>query len=223
MSQPLLSSALWSGEAVLFDLDGTLIESMSTIERHTRLWASLHGLDPDEALENWHGRRDTDVIAEYVPASQVGAELAWMREISCTDVGDITPLPGSLALLAGLPPDSWGIVTSGERDVALSRLSAAGIQRPSVLVTADDVEQGKPHPEGYLQAASLLGVDPASCLVFEDAESGIRAASAAGMRAVLVGDASTSAATVRRVSSFKQVENAGSPGPESRIRLAFTD
>ncbi len=222
MSNAVLSSALWSGEAVLFDLDGTLIESMSTIERHTRLWASLHGLDPDEALENWHGRRDADVIAEYVPANQVSAELAWMREISCTDVADITPLPGSLALLDTLAPGAWGIVTSGERAVALSRLAAAGIPRPAVLVTAEDVEHGKPHPEGYLRAASFLDVAPASCLVFEDAEAGIRAATAAGMSAVLVGDASASAGTMRRVSSFKQVCNLRNLGPGTPVRLEFT-
>ncbi|MEV7711684.1 HAD-IA family hydrolase [Streptomyces sp. NPDC088270] len=222
MSNAVLSSALWSGDAVLFDLDGTLIESMSTIERHTRLWASLHGLDPDETLENWHGRRDADVIAEYVPAYQVSAEIAWMREISCTDVADVTPLPGSLALLEALAPDTWGIVTSGERAVALSRLAAAGIPRPAVLVTADDVELGKPHPEGFLRGASLLDVAPASCLVFEDAESGIRAATAAGMSAVLVGDASAPATTVRRVSSFKQVNCLRDAASGHRVRVEFT-
>ncbi|MFG2894780.1 HAD-IA family hydrolase [Streptomyces sp. NPDC048248] len=221
MSQLVSSTALWSGEAVLFDLDGTLIESMTTIERHTRKWALAHDLDPDEVLDNWHGRRDADVIAEYVPEDQVTAELAWMREISCTDVAGITPIPGGRDLLAQLPPNSWGIVTSGERQVALSRIAAAGIPCPKVLVTADEVTNGKPHPEGFLKAAALLGVDPAACLVFEDADSGVAAATAAGMSAVLIGDAATSSGTADRLSSFKQVECVTPSNATARVLLAF--
>ncbi|MFI9212563.1 HAD-IA family hydrolase [Streptomyces sp. NPDC053253] len=211
------SRSSWTGSAILFDLDGTLVESMSTIERHTRLWALRHGLDPDHTLEVWHGRRDSDVIADFVPPDRVEAELQWMRDLSCRDVTGIAAAPGSRELVAALPPEAWGIVTSGEREVALCRLAAAGIPEPRVLVSADDVVNGKPHPEGFLKAAAALGVDPAECLVFEDAMAGVEGARAAGMEAIMLGDAATSGAGVRYLSGFKKVRAVVAP---EKVRAA---
>ncbi|MFD7732619.1 HAD-IA family hydrolase [Kitasatospora phosalacinea] len=208
----------WSGSAVLFDLDGTLIESMPTIERHTRIWAERHGLDPDRTLEVWHGRRDTDVIEELVGPGLVEAELAWMRDISCRDVDGITALPGAAALIGQLPAGSWGIVTSGERAVARCRLAAAGLPVPEVMVTADDVVNGKPDPEGYLLGARLLGVAPARCLVFEDALTGIAAAVAAGTTAVLLTDDPFADAPVV-LGSLTEAQPA--PAPATALRFSF--
>jgi sugar-phosphatase len=219
-----MSRSEWTGQAILFDLDGTLIESMGTIERHTRMWAARNGLDPELTLTAWHGRRDADVIAEFLPPEQVDAELQWMRELSCRDTAGVTAASGTHRLLAALPKGSWGIVTSGERDVAVCRLAAAGLPRPRVLVTADDVDRGKPNPEGYLSAARKLAVPPARCLVFEDAISGIQAAHRAGMQAVLLGDEAHSSTKTWGIASFKNVELAGPVGPGSRaLHLTFVD
>ncbi|MFJ5265713.1 HAD-IA family hydrolase [Streptomyces sp. NPDC088387] len=212
-------TSAWSGSAVLFDLDGTLIESMPTIERHTRLWAARHGLDPEHTLEIWHGRRDSDVIAELVGAGLVEAELAWMRDISCRDVAGITALPGAAGLLGLLPPRSWGIVTSGERDVARARLAAAGLPVPDVLVSADDVTKGKPDPEGYLRGARLLAVDPADCLVVEDAATGIDAALSAGMYAVLLAGEPADSPAALRLSTLLHMEVEPSSAPLVRLRF----
>ncbi|UNO39175.1 HAD-IA family hydrolase [Streptomyces sp. MST-110588] len=192
----------WRGDAILFDIDGTLVDSMGVIERHTRLWAVRNGLPEDEVLDSWHGRRDSDIIAEWVSRDAVEGELAWMRERSLTDVEGIAATPGSLELVRELPPGRWGLVTSGERDVVERRLAAAGFPVPAVLVAAEDVDQGKPDPEGFLLAADMLGVAPSGCLVFEDADSGVRAAVKAGMEAVMVGMAEPAGYGVTRIPSF---------------------
>ncbi|MFH9665804.1 HAD-IA family hydrolase [Streptomyces globisporus] len=219
-----MSDTTWYGDAILFDIDGTLIESMSTIERHTIMWAERHGLDGESVLENWHGRRDIDVIAEYIPAHLVETELAWMREISLTDVAGITALPGALELVRSLRPDTWGLVTSGEKAVVTRRLEAAGFPLPRTLVSADDVVNGKPHPEGFRKAARLLGADPRSCIAFEDADSGIEAALAAGMRTVMVGDSASRHEDAWYVSSFKKVAAAPpAGGGTSAMYLNFAE
>jgi sugar-phosphatase len=221
-----MSLSTWTGSAVLFDLDGTLIESTATIERHTRLWASRHGLDPDHILESCNGRRDRDIVTRYLPARQVETEMAWIHEISCRDVADITASPGSAELIAALAEGRWGIVTSGEREVALRRLAAAGLPVPGVLVTAEDVENGKPDPEGYLLGAALLGVEPSACVVFEDAHAGIAAALAAGMSAIMVGDAVTPSDRRWSLPSLKQVDARPETGTDApagaALRLDFT-
>ncbi|WP_050493470.1 HAD-IA family hydrolase [Streptomyces sp. NRRL B-1381] len=216
-----MSTTVWSGDFVLFDIDGTLVESMGTIERHTRIWAARHGLDGDELLEYWHGRRDIDVISKFVPQDLVHQELAWIRDISLKDVSGITSIPGGLELVHSIEPGRWGLVTSGERDVVVSRLKSVGYPIPDVLVAAEDIHRGKPHPEGYLSAAQLLGANPARCIVFEDAESGIQAARSAGMHAVMVGDSASAHPDVWHVASFKKVRLVTQN--RDPIRLDFAD
>ena len=170
-------------EAVLFDMDGTLVDSTAVVVRLWREWAARHGVDPGAVLAVSHGRRSDDVIAEFAPpgadpAREVAAFAA--RELAAR--GGVVPVRGAAALLAALPPRRVAVVTSAPRALAAARLAAAGLAVPDVLVGAEDVARGKPDPEGYARAARALGADVARCLVVEDAPAGLAAGGAAGAR-----------------------------------------
>jgi mannitol-1-/sugar-/sorbitol-6-phosphatase len=170
--------------ALLFDLDGVLVDSTASVERSWRRWAVRHGLDPDALMRVVHGRRAVDTIRAVAPDLDAEAELAGLVEAESEDTADVVALPGAAAFVGALPGDRWAVVTSGSRPVALARFRAAGITPPRVLVTADIVARGKPDPEGYLTAAARLGVPPTACVVVEDAPAGLAAARAGGMRAI---------------------------------------
>jgi sugar-phosphatase len=170
--------------AVLFDLDGVLVDSTAYIERQWREWAASKGLDPEPFLRFCHGRRAVETICLAAPQLDAEAEVAQFRRLAVEDDVALAPIPGARELLAALPKGRWAVVTSGGRRFALARLAGAGLPEPRVLVCADDVREGKPSPEGYLRAAKLLGTTPTSCLVVEDAPPGIEAARAAGATVV---------------------------------------
>lgn len=160
--------------AILFDLDGVLIDSTASIARRWKKWAEMQGLDPLRVVEVIHGRRTVEVIQLVAPHLDIAAEVQRLEQ-SITDDAD-PAIPGAVALLQSLPADSWCVVTSGTRDLAIARMKVAGLPLPKVLVGADDVTKGKPDPEPYLKAAELLGFSPAECIVIEDAMAGVRAA-----------------------------------------------
>ncbi|TDE01062.1 HAD family hydrolase [Jiangella asiatica] len=174
---------------ILFDLDGVLVDSLGLIERILRAWAAEHELDGDRAVALSHGRRDIDVVRLIAPHLDAAAEARRIVEREERDIDGLTAARGAAGLLAALPPGRWAVVTSGTRAVARARLAAAGLPEPAVLVAADDIVHGKPHPEGYLTAAGLLDAVPERCVVVEDAAAGVRAAAAAGMRCIGVGPA----------------------------------
>jgi sugar-phosphatase len=205
------------GRALLFDLDGTLVDSAAAIERHTRAWAARCHLDGDHVLELSHGRRDTDLVALLAPTRRHDEELAWLHDISCRDTRGIGPIPGAASLLARLAPEDWAVVTSGAREVAMARLAAAGLPVPRVLVTSEDVVEGKPAPEGYLLAAHRLGVPPAQCLAFEDADVGVAAAQAAGVAVVRVGGTGNPGVTDLRAVSV--IPETGRTGRRLAVRV----
>jgi sugar-phosphatase len=176
-------------DAILFDLDGVLVDSHPLIERILRAWAAGRSVDPDAAVAASYGRRDIDLVRVVAPTLDAEVEAAWIVEREEREFTGIIPIPGAAGLLAALPAARWAIVTSGTRKVASGRLRAAELPEPVYMVTAEDVREGKPAPEGYLRAAGLLGVRPDRCLVVEDAESGVRAAEAAGMRCLGIGAA----------------------------------
>jgi sugar-phosphatase len=169
--------------AVLFDLDGVLVDSTAYIERQWSDWAASKGLDPEPFLRVCHGRRAVETIRLAAPQLDAEAEVARFRDQPVDNVAFV-PLPGATDLLGNLAGAPWAIVTSGARRFALARLAAAGLPAPPILVSAEDVRRGKPSPEGYLRAAELLGVPPDDCLVFEDAPPGVAAARAAGTRVI---------------------------------------
>lgn len=165
---------------VLFDMDGILISSIESVERSWTKWAELRGVDPEFALKVAHGRRAIETAAMLRPDLDSEAELRLIEDIELADGGGLSVLPGVLQLLLCLPADRWTVVTSATERLARQRLQQAGIPVPDRLVTADDVEQGKPDPAPYLAGAALLGLPPEDCVVFEDAESGAQAGRAAG-------------------------------------------
>ena len=175
-----------AGRAVLFDLDGTLVDSQACVEKTWRTWCGRHGLDAELVLQLSPGRQQHDTIALAAPHLDPRAEAGWLRqaEESCRD--GIVPIPGARRLLAALSGGQWAVVTSGWRRLAEIRLSTAGLMPPRVLVTADEVRASKPSPDGYLLAAERLGVQPADCLVIEDTPVGIAAGRAAGMRTIAI-------------------------------------
>ena len=183
-------------DAVLLDLDGVLVDSTAGVEQAWTRFARRHDLDPDALLEDLHGRRMVDIIRRALPHLDEAdlreeAERVQSHEVELG--ASVTPVDGAPGLVASLREDRWAIVTSGTRPVAEARLRGAGLPRPSVFVTADDVEEGKPSPVPYRTAAAHLGVDPARCVVVEDAPAGVAAGRAAGATTVAVSTSHTPA------------------------------
>lgn len=170
-------------QAVLFDMDGVLLDSTPAVARVWRWWAERHGFDPEEVVHRAHGRPSLDTVREYLPpAADITAENAEIERREIADVAGVRPLPGARALLAMLPPDRWAIVTSCTRPLARARFQAGGLPEPRHWVTADDITHGKPAPDAYLAGAKALGVAASACLVIEDVAAGVRAGKAAGAR-----------------------------------------
>ncbi|GAA2444119.1 HAD-IA family hydrolase [Streptomyces mauvecolor] len=172
-------------EALLFDNDGTLVSSMASVTRCWTRWAQEYGITAEDfARVELHGRPAVEIVADLLPADVVPEALARIEQLEVEDVaGGVVLLPGTAALLASLPADRWAVVTSATRRLGEARLAEAGI-RPKNLISADDITRGKPDPEPFLLAAARLGVDPARCVVFEDAPAGLAAGRAAGMTTV---------------------------------------
>ncbi|MFI6943902.1 HAD-IA family hydrolase [Streptomyces sp. NPDC050418] len=196
-----------SAQALLFDMDGTLVDSTAAVERTWRRFADRHGLDAAAVMSGAHGRRTAETVARHAPAgTDVAAETAWLVAQDVADTGGTVALPGAAGLLAALPADRWALVTSAGAELARQRMAAAGLPLPSVVISAEDVQRGKPDPEGYLRAAALLGVGARDALVLEDAELGLRAARAAGARALVVGPHGGAEATgLPRIADFRGV------------------
>jgi len=170
---------------LLFDCDGVLVDSLASVTAAWSRWALELGLEPAAVNSLVHGRRSVDTVAMVVPEEHRAERLAQIDRYEIEDAATVRAIPGAAALLASLPADRWAVVTSGRADLALARLRAAGLPCPDALVTADDVAQGKPDPEGYRKAAERLGVPTAATVVVEDMPVGISAARAAGAGAVV--------------------------------------
>jgi sugar-phosphatase len=168
-------------DAIIFDLDSVLVDSAPCLERHMRVWATEHGLDATAVLSLAHGRRTVETIRLIAPHLDAEVEVAAIEAAEAADTEGVVDMPGARALLAALPWAAWAIATSNSRRTAIRRLHHTGLPIPRVLISAESVEQGKPHPEVYLSAAAQLGVDPRRCIVVEDAPAGISAGRAAGM------------------------------------------
>lgn len=167
--------------ALLFDLDGVLVDSGASVEEHWREWANSRGLDTAAVLAQAHGRPTAETIRALDPAADALLEGRAMEQRQAADTRLVVAMPGAADLLSRMKPDRVAIVTSGGRLLARARLRAGRLAEPAVLVSADDVQHGKPAPDGYLLAAKKLGMRPAECLVMEDAPVGVNAARAAGI------------------------------------------
>ena len=170
--------------ALLFDLDGVLVDSTRSVDRQWRIWAREQGIDEEKVMALAHGVRTIDVIRAVAPHLDAEAEVRKLESREAEDHDGVAVMPGAAELVRAIPEGRWCVVTSGTRHLARARLRLAGIPIPMILITADDVANGKPYPEPYLQAAELLGVDPKECLVIEDAPAGIQSAHAGGMKVI---------------------------------------
>lgn len=168
--------------AILFDLDGVLVDSTRSVERQWRAWAREHGLDGDEIMKVGHGVRAIEIVRSVAPHLDAEAEVRKLERLEAGDHDSVRVMPGAVELLRTIPPDRWCVVTSGSRSLATARLKLAGIPLPEIMVTADDVVNGKPHPGPYLKGAGMIGALPTECLVIEDAPAGIVSAHAARMK-----------------------------------------
>jgi sugar-phosphatase len=174
-------------KAILFDLDGTLVDSATRVQRLWLDWSRKHDIDQQFLLEVMHGRRADETIRIVAPHLSVQEEFLALEEEELLDMEGVRPYSTAGDLLSRFSPRQWAIVTSGTKRVAEARLNHVGLPRPAVFITAGDVQAGKPAPDGYLLAARLLGLEPAECVVIEDAPAGIQAGKAAGMEVIAVG------------------------------------
>ncbi|MBZ9745549.1 HAD-IA family hydrolase [Mesorhizobium sp. CO1-1-7] len=173
--------------AFLFDMDGTLINSIASAERVWGDWARRHDLDVAAFLPTIHGVRAIETItALALPGVDPGHEADLLLKAEADDLDGIVQIAGAVAFLNSLPPERWAIVTSAPRSLARARMKVAGIPVPAVLVAAEDVSSGKPAPDCFQLGARRLGFDARDCLVFEDAPAGIAAAEAAGASVMVI-------------------------------------
>jgi sugar-phosphatase len=175
---------IFFAKAILFDMDGVLMDSTPSVERVWRVWALAHGLDPNSVAAQAHGRRSIETIRAVAPELDAEKENVLVEQMEIDDKEGVTALPGAAELFAHLPDDRFAIVTSATRPLAVARLGYARLSVPRHMITAEDVVHGKPSPEPFLKGAASLGFTPADCLVFEDTPTGIASARAAGMQAV---------------------------------------
>ena len=173
--------------AFLFDMDGTILNSLAAAERVWGRWAAANGLDVEKFLPTMHGKRGIDTITALdLPGIDPQAEADLILRGEIEDVEGVVPIPGAIEFLAALPPEKWAIVTSSPIELAKRRLAAAGIPEPRFMVTAEDVAVGKPNPQCYILGAERLGIDPAQALVFEDVLAGVEAGEAAGADVMVI-------------------------------------
>lgn len=175
----------------LFDLDGTLVDSLAVIERSWRFWAASYGVDPEAVLDYIHGKQAITTLRHFMSdksEEEIQAEFLRLEQIEAGDLNGIRALPGAVELLEHLEANAipWAIVTSGSIPIAHARHRAAGLPMPTIFVTAEQVKRGKPQPDAYLLGAELLGLPPQECLVVEDAPAGVQSGLAAGCHVAAV-------------------------------------
>ncbi|HSJ86079.1 MAG TPA: HAD family hydrolase [Anaerolineales bacterium] len=173
-------------QAILFDLDGTLVDSAFRVQRLWLEWGKRHGIEPQSIMGVMHGRRAGETIHIVAPHLSVEDELNILENEEISDMAGVRSYGSAQTLLSQLSPKQWAIVTSGSFRVASARMKHVGLPTPEVFITGDDVNAGKPAPDGYLLAASRLNVSPFDCVVVEDAPAGIQAGKSAGMRVIAI-------------------------------------
>ncbi|AGO56194.1 sugar phosphatase [Serratia plymuthica] len=175
----------------LFDLDGTLVDSLPAVERAWINWAKRRGINPQDVLDFIHGKQAITSLRHFMPGESEAAiqqEFLLLEQVEAQDTDGVTALPGAAALLARLNALDipWAIVTSGSIPVATARRNAGGLPQPEVFITAEQVKHGKPQPDAYLLGAERLGLAPQDCVVVEDAAAGILSGLAAGCQVIAV-------------------------------------
>ena len=186
---------LISTRVLLFDMDGTLVDSTAAVERIWGRWAAEHGMCFADFAHSMHGRRAVDIMSAIAPPGlglDLVAEVTRIDDEEVVETDGIVPIPGAARLIASLPPENWALVTSARPELARARMGAAGLPMPEVVVTSNDVAQGKPHPACFLKALERLDVSACDAIVFEDAAAGLAAGHAAGCRTIALATTSPS-------------------------------
>lgn len=174
--------------AILFDMDGTLVDSTTVVRSAWEWWAKRHGVPLAPVLATQTGRPHKDVMREFIPHLDVEEESRQFIAFEENDTESLRAVPGAIEAVQAAQQGRWGIVTSAGRKLAEIRLRTAGIPVPGVLITHEMLRQGKPDPEGFLLAATRLEVRPEECVVLEDAPAGVLAARRCGMPVIGVGE-----------------------------------
>jgi sugar-phosphatase len=198
-----------------------LVDSRAVVEDIWRRWATERGYDPAPYLRVAHGRRIGETLSSVDPTLDIEHEVRLLDAAEAADMTPLTAIAGARELVGALSSDRWAIVTSGGYGLASRRLSRAGIPQPPVFVTADDVQRGKPDPEGYLLAAKRLGRDPAACIVFEDAPAGVAAARGAGARVVALTTTHTADALRDAAATIADFRSVRVEGEETGLVVRF--
>lgn len=213
-------------DAVLFDLDGVLVDSRHCIERLWREWATQRHINVDKILHYAHGRRAVETIRLVAPHLDAEREAADLWAVEARETAGLAKIPGVFELLQSIPADAWGIATSGTHAIASTRLAFGGLPVPDVLISAEDVVTGKPDPEPYLFAAMMLGVQPAKCVVVEDAPAGIQSGRSAGMHVIGVLSSDYAAdelrqahVVVRKISDIEVIQAQGNSMARLIVRV----
>jgi sugar-phosphatase len=214
-----------SARALLFDMDGTLVDSTDVVEAAWRGLAQRFGVDADLLLASAHGVRAEDSVRRWAPpGTDIAAVVAELAVFELDRAGSTRAIPGAVRFLDSIPLSAHALVTSATLPLAVARMKGAGIRLPQLVVTAEDVPHGKPSPDVYLLGAELLNVDPADAVVFEDAEAGIQAGLAAGMRVVVVGAHSSDATQgLPRITSYESATVVVEDGGGLRVTLPLAD
>jgi sugar-phosphatase len=171
-------------DAILFDLDGVLVDAKNCVEHLWRIWADKRQINVDKVLHYTRGRQAVETIHLVAPHLDAEHEAAELWAIEAHETTGLAKIPGALELLQSIPSGAWGIATSEIRAIASAHLTFAGLPAPDVLISAEDVVVGKPDPEPYQFAAMMLGVKPTRCVVIEGSPAGIKSGRAAGMHVV---------------------------------------
>ncbi len=208
-------------EGLLFDMDGILVSSLSSVERSWVKWGNMRGVDGAKALETAHGKRAIETIRLLRPDLNDLEELAIIEQIEMDDTEGLSVLPGIPELLRSLPAGSWTVCTSATERLARLRMEHVGLTPPVRFITADMVEHGKPHPEPYLRGAALLGFAPDRCLVFEDAPAGCGAGKAAGCTVVATLFSHTAEQLAMADYRVKSLEDVRVTGTAGRLEVSF--
>jgi mannitol-1-/sugar-/sorbitol-6-phosphatase len=175
-------------KALIFDLDGTLVDSSEVVRKVMEAWCLKHNILLQSVLNVCHGGRTEDTVSLVAPHLCAKSEAADIEHLESTTLDGLMPISGADRFLDDLVSHSWAIVTSSSMLTAKPKLEACRMPIPPVFITAESVDYGKPHPEPFLKAARELEIEPAECLVFEDADNGVNSALAAGCLVVIIGD-----------------------------------
>lgn len=207
---------------LLFDMDGVLVSSIGSVVRCWRIWAKMYDVPNAETYEVPHGMRAIDIIRTLRPDIDPLQGLREIEDLEIADTSDLKVLPGAKQLLESLPAERWAIVTSATRRLMLGRLEVAGLPAPERIVSADDVERGKPDPEPYRRGAELLGYRADECIVVEDAPSGVGAGKAAGSQVLGVVGTHTLAQLHQADWVVQSLEGVVATAHDGGLELRFT-